>query len=280
MTNRLNTPTHTRSCNCPSCQHTGRSHKTWRERRNERLARPNAGGNCAAGTNNETLPDQFLGPILANAINIGGRVARSVQRNSPPGALSAVPGKVTTSPLISFGDRQRKALLRYWQEQKKRASPILQKRYENYIKAIEQRKRPSWHQSEKDLQLFFRQFGIPGQRTFLNNQPAKWVQQANGRYKPPAGSVIPDINPADSMIEIKNYNLNNQAQLIRTLQKQIARRRLQGPQDGSGNSLPQRIVLDARGQKGTPQQLRQLAQTIALKTNLPADAVQIVTWEI
>lgn len=270
--------THTRPCNCQSCRS---GHKTWRERRNERLAKPTPGGNCANSTNRETPPDEFLGPILANAINIGSRIANSVQRNSPPGALSAVPGKATTSPLISFGARQRDALLRYWADQKKKfAGTKLEKRYADYIKTIEQRKRPSWHQSEKDLQLFFKQFGIPGQRTFLNNQPARWVQRANGRFTPPGGSVVPDINPADSMIEVKNYNLNNQAQLIRTLQKQIARRRQHGPLNASGNSLPQRIVLDARGQNGTPQQLRQLAKTIALKTNLPADAVQIVTWEI
>jgi hypothetical protein len=267
------------SCTCHTCltQRAGRAqHKTWRERRNNRFARPQTAGKPAAATQQE----HFLGPLLANAINIGGRIANSVQRNTPPGALSAVPGKATASPLISFGARQRDALLRYWHEKLKGASPLVKKRYEDYIKTIEQRKRPSWHQSEKDLQLFFRQFGIPGQRTFLNNQPAKWVQLSNGRFVPPAGSVVPDINPADGMIEIKNYNLNNQAQLIRTLQKQIARRRLHGPRDASGNPLPQRIVLDARGQNGTPQQLRQLASTIALRTNLPADAIQIVTWEI
>jgi len=270
--------THTRSCNCQSCRH---KHKTWRQRRNERFAKPRQAGTCTGVTASETPPDHFLSPILANAINIGSRIANSVQRNAAPAALSAVPGKASTSPLISFGARQREALLRYWQEKLKRArSPIVTQRYQNYINTIQQRKRPSWHQSEKDLQLFFRQFGMPGQRTFLNNQPVKWVQQANGKFKPPAGSVIPDINPADNMIEVKNYNINNQSQLINTLQKQIARRKLHGPQDASGNPLPQRIVLDARGQQGTPQQLRQLAQTIALKTNLPADAVQIVTWEI
>ena len=163
--------THTRSCNCQSCRH---RHKTWRERRNERLGVSTPGSNCADRTNRETPPDQFLGPVLANAINIGGRIANSVQRNVAPGALSAVPGKVTTSPLISFGARQRDALLRYWQEKLKRArSPLVKQRYQNYINTIQQRKRPSWHQSEKDLQLFFRQFGMPGQRTFLNNQPAK-----------------------------------------------------------------------------------------------------------
>lgn len=268
-----------RPCTCHTCltQRAGQSkHKTFRERRNNRFGRPQSAGKSAS----EIQQEHFLGPILANAINIGGRVANSVQRNMAPGALSAVPGKATTSPLISFGARQRDALLRNWQEKLKGASPIVKKRYEDYIKAIKQRKRPSWHQSEKDLQLFFRQFGIPGQRTFLNNQPAKWVQQTNGRFTPPAGSVIPDINPADSMIEVKNYNINNHAQLIRTLQRQIARRRLHGPRDASGNALPQRIVLDARGQHGTPDQLRQLARTIALQTNLPADAVQIVTWEI
>ncbi|RBL91164.1 hypothetical protein [Chitinophaga flava] len=286
MDNRINRQpfpgaTHTLLCNCQSCltRQPGRSkYKTWRERRSERFAKPQTTGKC---TTSATPPDHFLGPLLANAIHIGSSIANNVQHNTSPGALSAVPGKPTTSPLISIGARQRAALLRYWQEKLKRSrSPIVTQRYHDYIKTIEQQKRPSWHQSEKDLQLFFRQFAMPGQRTFLNNQPVKWTQQANGRFKPPAGSVIPDINPADTMIEVKNYNINNQANLIRTLQKQIARRRLHGPQDAAGNPLPQRIILDARGQHGTPQQLRQLAKTIAIKTNLPADAVQIVTWEI
>lgn len=220
--------------------------------------------------------DQFLGPVLG-AVS---KPATGLTANAA--SLSSVTrGAAPKSPIISIGNRQRAALLQLWRQKQQQAkSQVVKDRYQKYIDVILQRKRPSWDQSEKDLQHFFKRMGIPGQKTYLGSQPAKWIQRPDGRYVPPKGSVIPDINAADSMIEIKNYNIRNQDALIRDLKKQINRRMQQGPRDTAGNALPQRVLLDMRGQQATANQLRQLAQRVSAQTGLPADNVQVVTWEI
>jgi hypothetical protein len=92
--------------------------------------------------------------------------------------------------------------------------------------------------------------------------------------------VIPDINPADAMIEVKNYNIQNQDALIRNLQQQIGRRAIQGPRDTAGSPLGQKVILDMRGQQATLDQLKQLAEKVASGTGLAPENVQVVTWEL
>ncbi len=82
------------------------------------------------------------------------------------------------------------------------------------------------------------------------------------------------------MIEVKNYNIQNQDALIRNLQQQIGRRMQQGPRDAAGNPLDQKVILDMRGQQATFDQLNQLAQRVASGTGLAPENVQVVTWEI
>lgn len=230
----------------------------------------------------ELEQEQFLGDILGTAVKIGSGLANAAGKISGAASkLSSVAGKIPKSPIISIGNRQRADLLRHWAQKMQRArSAPVKARYQQYIDTINKRQRPSWHQSEKDLQLFFRKLGMPGQKTFLGNQPAKWIKTASGRPVPPRNSVIPDINPADAMIEVKNYNIQNQDALIRNLQQQIGRRAIQGPLDAAGKAVEQKVILDMRGQKATYDQLKQLAEKVASGTGLAPENVQVVTWEI
>ena len=121
---------------------------------------------------------------------------------------------------------------------------------------------------------------MPGQKTFLKGQQTNWVQTADGRRVPPRGSVVPDINPADSMIEVKNYNVNNEPALIRALKRQIDNRRVQGPVDpATGQVVDQKVILDMRGQRASKNQLLGLLQRLSQATGLPEDDLQAVTWE-
>lgn len=275
------TRAHKGKCTCLQCTHgvASPSHKNWRQRRNTRYYKP--ADDCKTAEQQE-MEEQFLGSVLGTAVKIGSGIANAASK--VPGAaakLSSVAGKIPKSPIISIGNRQRADLLRYWGEKLKRAkSDTVKARYQQYIDTINKRQRPSWHQSEKDLQRFFRKLGMPGQRTFLGNQPAQWTRRADGRPVPPRGSVIPDINPADAMIEVKNYNIQNQDKLIRNLQQQIGRRMQQGPRDAANNPLDQKVILDMRGQQATFDQLKQLAQRVASGTGLAPENVQVVTWEI
>ncbi len=263
------------------------SHQNWRQRRNARYFRP--AHDCKSTPQKEYEEEQFLGSVLGTAVKIGQGLANAASKvlpgsKTPPGvpaSLSSIPGNAPQSQIISIGNRQRTALLQHWENKLKRArSEAVKARYQKYIDTINKRQRPSWHQSEKDLQLFFRQLGMPGQKTFLGNQPAKWVKGPDGRPVPPRNSVIPDINPADAMIEVKNYNIQNQDALVRNLQQQIGRRMQEGPKDNAGNPLDQKVILDMRGQQATLDQLKQLAQKVSSGTGLAPENVQVVTWEI
>lgn len=266
------------TCRCKQCREQRSNipgmHQSWRMRRDIRNAKTSYYDTTPRTP--RPVEDQFLGPVL-------GAVSKpATGLSSTPGALSAVTGGAPAkSNIISIGNRQRAALLNLWRQKKQNArTQVVKDRYQKYIDVILKRQRPSWDQSEKDLQHFFKRMGIPGQKTYLGGQPAKWIQRPDGRYVPPGGSVIPDINAADSMIEIKNYNINNQDALIRDLRRQINRRNTEGPKDSSGNALPQRVLLDMRGQQASLNQLKQLAQRVSAQTGLPADNVQVVTWEI
>lgn len=256
------------------------THKNWRQRRNDRYFKPEQ--DCKSTQQKEFEEEQFLGSVLGTAVKIGSGLANAASKISGAvSKLSSVAGKIPKSPIISIGNRQRAVLLDHWANKLKRAkSDVVKARYQQYIDTINKRQRPSWHQSEKDLQLFFKKLGMPGQKTFLGNQPAKWIKRPDGSAVPPRNSVIPDINPADAMIEVKNYNIQNQDALIRNLQQQIGRRMQQGPQDAAGNPLDQKVILDMRGQQATFDQLKQLAQKVASGTGLAPDNVQVVTWEI
>jgi peptidoglycan hydrolase-like protein with peptidoglycan-binding domain len=273
---------HKGPCSCLQCTHGANNpaHKNWRQRRNARYFTPTE--DCGSAEQKEFEEEQFLGSVLGTAVKIGSGLANAASKVSGVASkLSSVAGKIPKSPIISIGNRQRAALLQHWGNKLNRAkSPVVQARYQKYIDTINKRQRPSWHQSEKDLQLFFKQLGMPEQKTFLGNQPAKWIKRADGRHVPPRGSVIPDINPADAMVEVKNYNIQNQDALIRNLQQQIGRRMQQGPQDAAGSPLDQKVILDMRGQQATLDQLKQLAQRVSSGTGLAPENIQVVTWEI
>ena len=215
------------------------------------------------------------GGLFGKAGGLAGR-ARGVA-----GKLSAISRKVPKSKIISIGKRQRRILKQQWEDQRDNTkSDVAKARYQKYIDVINKRQRPSWHQSERDLQTFFQRLGMPGQRTYLGGQPARWVQRADGRFVPPKGSVVPDINPADAMVEVKNYNINNEPALVRALKKQIENRKVQGPVDPStGQVIDQKVILDMRGQKASKDQLLGLLQRLSQATGLPEDNLQAVTWE-
>ena len=252
-------------------------HQFWRQRRNARYNIPAASAKRKGTTVTRAYEqEQFLGPVLASVSKPAATPAAS-----PSSLQSITGGAAPASAVVSIGNRQRAALTRFWEEKLKRArSQVVKDRYQRYLDVIRKRQRPSWDQSEKDLQHIFQRMGIPGQRTFRGGRQVSWVRKPGGGAVPPAGSVIPDMNPADSMIEVKNYNIQNQASLIRDLKRQIDRRRIQGPRDTAGNVLPQHVVLDMRGQQASMPQLQQLANRVATQTGLPAQNVQVVTWEL
>jgi len=313
-------PTHQKTCTCKFCRKTKTnyptSHRHWKERRNARLCKPRPAPPAAQYGQYRDPQEQFLGDVLGAASALGSGIGKIASVGSGIGKVVGAAGKagsllgkagslagkagglvgkaqgaatklssiakgVPKSKIISIGKRQRAILKNQWEEKLKRArSPAVRERYKNYLDVINKRKRPSWHQSERDLKTFFQKLGMPGQRTYLKGQPAQWVQRADGRRVPPKGSVVPDINPADSMIEVKNYNVNNEPALIRALKRQITNRRTQGPVDPStGQVVDQKVILDMRGQKASKDQLLGLLQRLSQATGLPPDDLQAVTWE-
>ena len=293
------------------------SHRHWKERRNARLCKqPQPVAPTQQYGRYRDPQEQFLGSVLGAASSIGSGIGKIASVGSgigkvvgaagkagsligkagsiagkagglagkargAAGRLSAIAGKVPKSKIISIGKRQRRILEKQWEDKMNNTkSDVARERYKKYLDVIRKRQRPSWHQSERDLQTFFQKLGMPGQKTFLKGQPAQWVQRADGRRVPPKGSVVPDINPADSMIEVKNYNVNNEPALIRALKRQIDNRRTQGPVDPStGQVVDQKVILDMRGQKASKDQLLGLLQRLSQATGLPEDDLQAVTWE-
>jgi hypothetical protein len=140
---------HSANCNCVYCKSYGyRSpgHKYWRVRRAERLCNPQG--------------QYFSGSIL-------------------PGGVGTLPS------ILTISNRQRAGLIQQWTKKIKRTkSPLVKQRYIKYVGVIAHKKRPSWHQSEKDLQ-------------FLLNYPG------------------------EKNVEIKNYNIQMPDAFIRGLRNQI-----------------------------------------------------------
>ena len=122
-------------------------------------------------------------------------------------------------------------------------SPVARQRYQKYISVIIRKGRPSWHQSEKDLQyLIVKKTNFPDER--------------------------------NAVVSIKNYNIQNPDAFLYSLKQQIAR----SMQQHVISPLLQRIILDARGQRATGNQLLNLVQRIAGEVGLPRQNVQVVTW--
>lgn len=205
---------HTPTCNCVYCKRSGYygsgSHKYWRQRRAERLCGPQK---------TDSSYNRGISGTIGNLV-----------------------------PVVRIGGKERAALLKRWQRKLQRTtSPIAKQRYRKYILVILKKGRPSWHQSEKDLQfLLMKKTNIPGD------------------------------NSAYASMNIKNYNLQHIDKFIRWLKQQIARNMQQGLTNIS--PLQQQLILDMRGQRATGNQLYNLAQRIARETGLPQQNVRVVTW--
>ncbi|MFZ6014558.1 MAG: hypothetical protein ACOYXT_29735 [Bacteroidota bacterium] len=167
--------------------------------------------------------------------------------------------------ILSLGEH-RKDLFNFWKnELNKTTDPNQRAKYLRYLRTIATKGKPSWRQSEDDLYYFFYQ-GIKSPRYLRGNRTAENKKD----------TVIPDIF-STAMIEVKNYDVNNNKwKLLSTLAKQIRDRRQGLPYD----SRQQAIILDLRGQNVTVDKMHQLGQDVSRVTGLAPKDIQILTWEV
>lgn len=174
---------------------------------------------------------------------------------------------------LGFGKKQHDLLSQHYERLLKNArSPQAKATYQRYLDILRRKAKPDWKQSEKDLQ---RIFGGRHQAYYQGN-PIKLQYSPSGRPQVPSGTVIPDIVIPGSMIEVKNYAIANKPKLIGILKRQIAQRRSHGPAD----KQDQKILLDLRGQKASPEQINRLAYDVANATSVPHQNVRVITWEL
>ncbi|MBN1875043.1 MAG: DUF4157 domain-containing protein [Anaerolineae bacterium] len=175
---------------------------------------------------------------------------------------------------VGFGDKQRVELIKYWEGKLARARSLKRKQeYHQYIETLLKRKRPAWKQSQMEMEYFYRQIGATGEKGYKYGRRSRWKFTKKGP-RPEKGSTRPDIVHSTGMIEVKNYKITNTSQLIATLKKQIRARYIHSP----FNIKHQSIILDLRGQKALPHEIKSLVRKISVETSVPQDQIQIVTW--
>ena len=143
-------PGHKGPCGCNECKHKSAAHQNWRERRNQRYFGTPV--KCSITPQQEFEEEQFLGPVLGNAVRIGTSLANAARNQKGPAtAMGSLPGNVTKSPIISIGKRQREALLQHWTDKLNRArSTVVKQKYQQYIDTIKKRQRPGWQRHSRN----------------------------------------------------------------------------------------------------------------------------------
>jgi hypothetical protein len=173
---------------------------------------------------------------------------------------------------VPFGEDANAELREYWVGKEKRArNPEIKARYREYIRVIDEGDRPSWQQSEQDMKYFYRQIGPADSKIYKDGRKGKRVQ-IDGRWRPEPGSTVPDIVPGSVMLEVKNYSIENNSNLIKTLKRQLKAR----AEQGDANIRQQGIILDFRGQEVSEEKIQRLVDRIVAETGIPGENIQVV----
>ncbi|NLX10737.1 MAG: DUF4157 domain-containing protein [Chloroflexi bacterium] len=198
-----------------------------------------------------------------------------VPEGKAPEAKAPAEAKATAKPatpsarspeIAIFGRGVKAELIKFWRGKiRQTKDPKLIKQYKGYIDNIRQGKRPTWRQSELEIEYFYEQIGGSAQKSY------KGAKQVPSGTK---GSTRPDVVHSTTALEVKNYKITNAGKLIKELVRQIGMRRT----DLAYDIRQQSIILDMRGQKVPMLELLRLARRVAAETGVPIENIQIVTW--
>lgn len=184
-----------------------------------------------------------------------------------PGTTEALDKAVARKSIVTFDNEMKNAIIGFWEDQKKlpeNADKI--KNINKYIENIKKGDRPTWRQSEREMEFFYSRDGIK-QKPYINARAAEMRTPKH---------VRPDLILNETAVEVKNYKIENKQNLINKLTEQIKRRR-------SMEGLPydikqQAIIIDLRGQKVTDSEIINLTIEIQQKTEVPFENIQVLQW--
>lgn len=120
------------------------------------------------------------------------------------------------------------------------------------VEQIAPARRPTWRQSEKDV-LAEKGDTYQPQVSYKNRQEVRYGTDGSVR--------IDACNKTTCAIEVKNYNIANQAALINKIAEQVTERAVHLPL-----GMSQEVILDFRGQTITPQQIIEIRKGIIEKS--------------
>jgi hypothetical protein len=217
------------------------------------------------------------------AINQGGG-----EKGDVAGGRSGGGGKATSTkkpsaeppergPTIArFGKEEVALLVKYWQGKLKATNdPNLKRTYQKRIKMLQTRGRSdpkNWKMTEEEMAHIYGQIGGKGETAYLNKK-----EISPGEAIGTPGVTKPDLVGPNVVGEVKTWNVSypkdpaHAQKLLNDLAGQINDRRDLGTK--------QTVILDVRGQKLSEAQLRVIGKTLADKTGLPIEHIQIVVWD-
>lgn len=206
-----------------------------------------------------------------------------------------------------IGPDEMDELITFWQQRVNRMSGTRRDEAERYLRRLREarrrgtppRTRPTWWQTEMEVAHFYDEAGdalgtmknrARGTRDvpFIHGRDANFIRRSDGslvrddlgRPLYERGHTRPDIIHGSHAIEVKNYRLTDPGdvdRLGRTLEQQIGDRGALhvGPGRGRGG-LPadishQALVIDARGQRLTDAQLREIGDRLIARMNRRLD---------
>jgi hypothetical protein len=189
-----------------------------------------------------------------------------VPKAGPSGSVSSGPVQTPSpGPVIVPMDAEAAELTKYWTSKIASATNAVDKaRFQRYLAIVKARGRPTWRQTELEMESYYREIGGTPEVSYTSNREVP-------RGTP--GSTRPDL-VTNALVEVKNYRIVNRSKLIAELQRQVSMRAEGGP----ANIRQQVIILDLRGQTVAQAELLQLATDISAKTGVPVGNIQILIW--
>ncbi|MFT4156072.1 DUF4157 domain-containing protein [Parafilimonas sp.] len=185
-----------------------------------------------------------------------------------PAVKEAMDKAAAKKTIVVFDDVMKNELINFWTQQKKLTTDSSKiKLYNRYIEKIKKGERPSWSQSEKEMEMFYAQIGGTKQNAYIHGH-------STGMNT--AGHVRPDLTISTTAVEVKNYKIENKNGLISKLTEQIKKR-------ASMEGLPydirqQAIIIDLRGQTIASSEVIDLTIEIQKKTGVPFENIQVLQW--
>jgi hypothetical protein len=205
--------------------------------------------------------------------------AASIDTAAAPKLAAKAPVTTATPPargptIARFGKDETDMLIDFWKQKGAGTTdPDLQKQYQRKIDVLQRKGRPDWEQSEEEIRHLHTQYGGKGETAYRHGREIE-------KHVGEADVTKPDFVAPNVLGEVKNFNVlyppnpESANRLLDKLAEQINSRRTHGPADIKA----QTVVLDLRGQKVSAQQLQAIGETLAEKTGLPVENIQIVVW--